>query len=417
VKYKQASLIAAFFLLVSLHANAGDLYVCNEGSVTAGVATATENSFWFEPGHTWKVRGWMVAEPHKCVFQSADVGHPVYIAITFTDVLGRWGAAQFDSDSADTAFEDAHINLCVDRDAFSYTRGGSDPGGPCKDGYFPIPADTYLDPEDGGTYTLHFTLKPTDLATPVGDGSISNSARGSEEDSHLGAKVMGTVVGVATALVIGKMIADSAKSNAAGSGSGTAGAPRPFASGTLNATLFDKPIVRFAAGDGSWFYEDGSHVNAMFGLDGQTQSDLVDPPKQHASGDAEVSAAQSALAGALSEAPWAQQASVSDVGRLYYGFQDGSNVWHEAWVNLATLDFARARHLTGDGYAGLELPCAEDRACMIGQEKDAAATASNQHLYVSLDIYFKDDERGRQAWSALQRLRKLYPSAPAVVAR
>jgi hypothetical protein len=418
VNYKRTSLLIGLLLLASLRATAGTLYVCNEGSVTAQVATATENSFWFEAGHTWNVAGWMVAEPHKCVNQDTDPAHPIYIAVAFTDILGRWGAAQFDASDEDSAFADAHIHLCVDRDRFSYTRSGSDPGGPCKTGYFPIPADTYLDPSGDGTYTLHFTLKPGDLATPVQDGSLAKDSGSSDAgESHTGAEVAGAVLGIAAVLIAGKVISDHEKSSSADTSSGTPMAPKPFAPGTLNATLFDKRVVRVASSGGPWFYEDGSRVNAAFGLEGQTQSDLFDPPRQRASSDLEVTAAQAAFAGALSQAPWVQRGNVSDIGRLYYAFEDNTKVWHEAWVNLATLDFARARHFTGDGHAGLEIPCREDRACMIGENKDSAGATSNQHIYASIDLYFKDDERGREVWSSLQKLRKLYPAAPAVVAR
>jgi len=418
VNYKRTALLIGLLLLASLRATAGTLYVCNEGSVTAQVATATENSFWFEAGHTWRVEGWWEAKPHKCVNQETDPAHPIYIAVAFTDILGRWGAAQFDASEEDSAFADAHIHMCVDRARFSYTRGGSDPGGPCKTGYFPIPADTYLDPSGDGTYTLHFTLKPEDLATPVQDGSLSKNPDSSDaEESHVGAEVAGAVLGIAAAFIVGKAISDHEKASTADTSSDTAGVPKPFAPGTLNANLFDKRVVRVSSGDGPWFYEDGRRVNAGFGLDGQMQSYLFDPPKQRASSDSEVSAAQAALAGALSQAPWAQRGNVSDVGRLYYAFEDHTNVWHEAWVNLATLDFARARHFTATGYAGLEIPCREDRACMVGENRDRAGTISNQQIYGSIDIYFKDDARGREVWSSLQKLRKLYPAAPAVVAR
>ena len=54
---------------------------------------------------------------------------------------------------------------------------------------------------------------------------------------------------------------------------------------------------------------------------------------------------------------------------------------------------------------------------MVGENRDRAGTISNQQIYGSIDIYFKDDARGREVWSSLQKLRKLYPAAPAVVAR
>jgi hypothetical protein len=419
VNYKRTALLLGLFLLASLRATAGTLYVCNDGSITAQVATATENSFWFEAGHTWRVEGWMTAEPRKCVRQSTDPSHPVYIAVAFTDFLGRWGAAEFEPGKDDSAFVDAHIHLCVDHARFSYTRSGSHPGGPCKTGYFPIPASSYLDPSGDGTFTLHFNLTPDSLATPVDDGSLSKDAGGSDSgESHAVAEAAGAVLGIAAAFIIGKAVSDSGKSGSASSTeSGTASAPDPFAPGTLNAILFDKRVVRLASGSGPWFYENGSRVSANLGLEGQTQSDLFDPPKQRASSDSEVSAAQSMLAGALSQTPWAQRSNVSDVGRLYYAFQDRANVWHQAWVNVATLDFARARHFAGDGYAGIEIPCRSDRACMLGEDQNAAGATSNQRIYSSIDIYFKDDERGRAAWSSLQKLRKLYPATPAVIAR
>lgn len=411
MKLTKASLITLALLLACSRAAAGTLNLCNDGAVRVSVASAIENSFWFEPGHTWKVSGWMQIRPRDCAAIDTDSGHPIYLAFTFTDIVQRWGTADFDPNPGDDVFQRANTNLCVDRAQFSYTRGGSDPGGPCKEGYFPIRASTYFDPDEGGPYTLHFALNPQDLATPI----IAPANASATSDSHMGARIAGAAVGLGV-LIAGKILLDHIASDSAASGAPT-DAPKPFAPGTLNATLFARRVVRRASGDGRWFFENGTPVNPIYGLDGQTMSDLLDPPQQRVATDPAVTSLAQALTRAFGTTPWRQRSQITDVGRFYYAFEDEKGLLHEAWVNLSTLDFARVQHLTGQGYTGLEIPCTGDRGCMVGDDRDSAGHPSNTHVYASINLYFGDDNNGRQAWSALQKLRNLYPGLPAVTAR
>jgi len=171
--------------------------------------------------------------------------------------------------------------------------------------------------------------------------------------------------------------------------SDAAHAPSPFDAGTLNARLLGTRIVRRTSGSGTWYNEDGSRVNPVYRLDGETESDLLDAPEQREPGDAEVSAAMGELTRALGSYGQTRRTEVLSTGRLFYSFEDANGVLHQSLTNLATLDLARATHL-GDlgGVTGYAIPCRNDGACNIGLDKDPDGRLGNSHIYKSINLYF-----------------------------
>jgi hypothetical protein len=87
------------------------------------------------------------------------------------------------------------------------------------------------------------------------------------------------------------------------------------------------------------------------------------------------------------------------------------------WVNIATLDFARGRRLTGDGLVAYRIPCRDDRACVVAFEDDAAGKLSTPLLLTEMDIAFASDADGEQVWAGLLGLLSVYPQEPVVTAR
>jgi hypothetical protein len=370
--------------------------------------------------HTWSVTGWYEVDPGRCETIIRDSGgEPIYVAIAFTDFVGNWGAFVPDKrDRGDAVFHPAKINLCIVRGRkFDYTRGGSDPGGPCKEGYYPFPAAVYVTPTASrGTNTYEFIINKNDAAMPVRqpEGG-SNATDGSASPSPGGSagKAVGTAVGIGAAIIIGKAIVDALDARP-----DAERAPAPFDAGTLNAVLLDKPIVRRVSGAGVWYYGDGSRVNPVYQLDGRTESDLFDAPAQRETSDSEVAAAQEDLVRALDSYQMNRVTLVTGTGRLYYSFVDAHGVLHSSLTNLAALDFPNAKGL-GDlgGVTGYAIPCRNQGACTIGVDKDPDGKLGNNHIYSSINLYFATSDDGPAVWGALLRLRGLYPAEPAVTAR
>jgi uncharacterized membrane protein len=388
---------------------ATDFVVCNNGARTGWVALAHRNgSGLFTIGHTWKVSGWYKVDPNKCETLVSDSdGEPIYASVSFTDRFGDWGAfIPEERDKGDAVFHPTRINLCVARGEFNYTRSGSDPGGPCKDGYYPFPAALYVTPTSTrGTNTYTFLIAKDDIASevdvPEGSGHPSGSSVG---------KVAGAI---GAAIIIGAIIADAAESKPDASR-----APAPFGSGTLTAMLLGKRVVRRVGGSGAWYYEDGLRVNPVYQLDGATESDLLDAPEQRDPGDAEVNAAMADLTRALGSYAATRRTEVLDTGRLFYSFEDANGVLHQSLVNLAALDLAGATHLDDlGGVTGYAIPCRNHGACNIGLDKDPNGRLGQNHIYSSINLYFVGEDAGQALWDALRRLRVLYPALPAVTAR
>jgi hypothetical protein len=413
MKRSNALLLPALLVLCGVGpAQATDFTICNKGTVTAYAVTATRNgSGLLTVVHTWKVSGWYEVAPGKCqtVFRDSD-GEPIYVGLSFVDFMGRWGAFSSADQQDDQVFHNSRLKLCVVRGrAFDYTRGGSDPGGPCKDGYYPFPATLYVTPTSSrGENTFSFEITRNSLVVPV---DVPAPAEGSSGGSA--GRAAATAGGVVAALVIGKLIVDALDSRG-----DVSSAPAPFAAGTLNATLLGKPIVRRSSGSVPWYYGDGSRVNPVYRLEGQVESDLLDAPVQREVTDADVAAAQAGLARALAGFPGNRRTEVLNTGRLFYSFEGENGVLHEALTNLAALDFSRARRLAdAGGVSGFEIPCREEHACTIGLDKDPAGNLGNNHIYSSVILYFANNDDADGVWSALLRLRELYPAEPAVVAR
>ena len=107
-----------------------------------------------------------------------------------------------------------------------------------------------------------------------------------------------------------------------------------------------------------------------------------------------------------------------NTGRPFYSFEDANGVLHQSLTNLAALDLARASHLPDyGGVTGYAIPCRNDGACNIGLDKDPDGKLSNNHIYKSINLYFVSEDDGAAVWSALGKLRDLYPALPAVTAR
>jgi uncharacterized membrane protein len=409
MKSKTLLLISALCLLVAAPARATDFVVCNSGALTGWAATAHRNgSGLLSIGHTWQVTGWFKVDPNQCKTLVSDSdGEPIYVAVSFTDRFGRWGAFRPDrSGKEDDVFHDTRVVLCVARGEFDYTRSGSDPGGPCKDGYYPFPAALFVTPTASrGTNTYTFLIAKDDIAAAVDVPETAAAPPGSSVGKTAGA--------IVAAIVIGAIIADAAESR-----SDASRAPTPFDAGTLNAMLLGKKIVRRTSGGGAWYYENGSRVNPVYQLDGLMESDLLDAPEQRDPSDAEVAAAMGELTRALGGYAQTRRTEVLNTGRLFYSFEDANGVLHQSLTNLAALDLARASHLPDyDGVTGYAIPCRNDGACNIGLDKDPNGTLSNNHIYRSINFFFVSEDDGQAFWNALRTLRDLYPALPAVTAR
>lgn len=406
---------APLLLLLPLaSAVASDLVLCNEGTVKAAAALAYRNgSGLFGTFHTWTVTGWFTVEPDKCetVFSNSN-DEPIYVALAFTDFMGDWGAFSSAKGGSDDVFHDTDVELCVAGDEFEYTRSGSDPGVPCKDGYYPFPATLYITPNgDRSENTFTFEINHDNVVVPVNVPRDTRSAAQSSGGSV--GKAAAVAGGIVAALIIGKAIYDQLDSS-----SDPSSPPSPLAAGTLNARLLGRQVTRRVTGTGAWYYTDGSRVNPVYQLDGKIESDLLDAPVQREVNDAAVGSALAILNNALSGFARNRPSEVLNMGRLYYGFEDGSGVLHRALTNLAALDFARGRRIgEGGGITGVEIPCRGDRACTIGFNEDRGGNRSSSHIYSSIIFYFANSQDGGSLWNALLKLRSLYPAEPAVIAR
>ena len=165
--------------------------------------------------------------------------------------------------------------------------------------------------------------------------------------------------------------------------------------------------MREHAGGGPLFYE----------VDGLESSDLFDAPTQRAADDSEVAGALASLNGALASIAGNRPARITSEGRFKYDFEAQGGMLIRRWVNVAALDFARARKSRGGaGFTGFAVPCNGDRNCVIALDQDSAGNQSNQEVRNEVEIFFATDQDGEAVWTALQRLRSLFPAAPVVTA-
>jgi hypothetical protein len=276
---------------------------------------------------------------------------------------------------------------------------------------FLVPASVDWKNKSDSDLILDVKFGPYDRAIPLGPQSSTSGvsqAPATKPAGNVGDinPWAGAALGLLGGLYVAKELGDSP------------GAPKPFEDGTLNAQLFGKRIVRQASGNADWYYEDGSRVNPAYRLGGQTKSYILDGPTQRATTDPEVIAADQALQRALDSWSWTRSTEILPQGRLFYSYTDQRAVLHQFYVNIATLDFARAQRINQkDELNGFEVPCREDKACGVSLDQDSAGHYSDIHIQANLDVYFLGDGNGEAAWKALLKLRDLFPAEPVVVAQ
>ena len=399
--------------------------VCNKGKLGFSVAVVT-----FAPGtfgDDWSVNGWTNIEPSECknVYSYkawADAERwrwrrPVlHLAFAFRDSTGAVGPVTLKIASSEQGAKQSNLKFCGSMDRFDYPRP---PTTSCSGSQILIPASVDFDPAPmvvqgawGKTYSMDVALSSEDRidgnsgSSNAGSKSGNNSGSSASSDSSgpSAATVAGALLGLAVAAAI---LSDSEKP------------PKPFESGTLNASLIWKKIVRRSGQDAKWYYEDGSRVSSVYRLDGKTNSYLFDGPEQHPVTDPQVVEVQKALRQALGTWSGYRATEVFSQGRFFYSFENNE---HEHRVRkdlttLGTLDFARARRSDrGDGLAAYEIPCKGDQACVIGFDEDRAGHRSDNDVSSTFYIYFQDSN-ATSVWNALAQLHKFYPAEPQVTAR
>lgn len=398
-------LAALLVLAFARHAGA-ELSICNDGAIDLFAAEGewkNEGFLWLE--RTWHVSGWYELPRNECRTVYTGGTSRFYFAFAFTDSQGHWGSAEFEPEGR--RYSLAENDLCVARGVFEYKLDDENPRG-CPDGYFTLPGTIVFDPDGDAPFRFTLGLERDDVAGFTGfdlDELTSNTPtqeRGSVLERAAG--VVGAVVGIAIAIGVA-------------SESERAAAPQPFASGTLNASLFGHAIVR-RTNDGQWFTADGNPLQPGYALHGATSSPVLDAPTQRSPDDPAVAAALAQVNRGLASIAFNHGAHVSSEGRLEYDFEwNGGSALQRSWVNIATLDFARGRRLSGDGVLAYRIPCRDERACVIAFEEDAAGKLSTPLLFEEIDIRFASDPDGEQIWAGLLGLLSLYPEEPVVAAR
>jgi len=427
--------IGVLLTIIAGPAAATEFIVCNKGTIPVYAAAASHESE-FLVSSVWWVRGWYEIRRGDCS-RLYDTDEPFYFAFSFKDSSGEWGAARFKPER-DSMWQTAADNLCVARGEFDYKRGGGDPVGLCKDGYFRFPGTLVFYPDDDyASLTLDVALDEGDRAFPVDlqpletgdpDGSDSAADEQSAADSEptFGEQLLKVIIEAASegikegvADAVEHAITSPAPSPAADPTptlpAADASPPAPTGYRILNAKLFGADISRTVFSGSPWLNADGSSVEVFYEVEGQDSSDLFDAPTQRATDDPEVDAALAALNGALASIAGNRPARITSEGRLKYDFQAQGGMLIRHWVNVAALDFARAHTSQGGaGFTGFVVPCNGNRNCVIGVDQDEAGEQSNQQVRNEVEIFFATDQDGQEAWAALQRLRSLYPAAPVV---
>jgi uncharacterized membrane protein len=425
--------IGLLLAIVAAPAAATEFIVCNKGTIPVYAATASHESE-FLVSRVWWVRGWYEIRRGACS-RLYDTDEPFYFAFSFRDSRGEWGAARFKPER-DSMWQTASDNLCVARGEFDYKRGGGDPVGPCKDGYFRFPGTLVFYPDDDySSLTLDVALDEGDRAYPVDlqpletgdpDGSRSRAEEQAAADGEptFGDQLLKVIIDAASDAIkegVADAVEQAATSQVPAAPDPTpappAAAPASSPSGyrILNAKLFGADISRTVFSGSPWLNADGSSVEVFYEVEGQDSSELFDAPTQRSVDDPEVSAALTALNGALASIVGNRPARITSEGRLKYDFEAQGGMLVRRWVNVAALDFARARKSQGGaGFTGFVVPCNGSRNCVIALDQDPAGNQSNQEVRNEVEIFFATDQDGQAVWAALQRLRSLYPAAPVV---
>ena len=410
---------ALLALLAAGTANATVYNLCNKGKVEVKFATALRSGSSFF-GYSWHLDGWYAIPPGKCEDaylhkSDSDPDEPIYVALAFTDSTGVWGAATFDKPKVDT-------KLCVGMDSFEYPLNGNI-NLPCKSGYFPFPAALYLEPVAWGCsdkypgqpincwgryYKFEFELDNDSRAIAAGP---SNGKRVAPTGSGPGA----SSTSGSSSLTIGEILAGAAIVAGVAALLST-DSPKPFERGTLNASLLGKKIVRYSSSDSDWYYEDGSHVNPAWGLNGKTASWLMDAPDQHPTSDPEVVAAFGSLRQALASSQYNRRTEIEPTGRLSYSYipYDGPSEYSTT-VNLSALDYKNAQPVVTDGrgVTGFMIPCKQLQLCVGVLYEGKVKTKDKFYL-----LYIGEgDAKAETVWSPLMKLVNLYPAEPAIAVR
>jgi hypothetical protein len=300
------------------------------------------------------------------------------------------------------------MEFCASQERFDYKTA---PRTTCRASEFLLPVSADYDPAPrfisgawGASITsLDIAIRKDDRVVKVidkGSGGSSGQTASSPSSSGSGSG-LGTAVAIG-ALALGAAVIADAMST-----------PKPFQSGTLNAVLLEKQIVRRASSGAEWYYADGSHVNPIYGLQGQNSSYLFDAPAQHSADDPDVASAEKLLEHKLVST----RVEIENDGRFFYLYPV-RDIVHNTSSNLWALDFARAKRvLHENGIAEFDIPCKENSSCVIAFDKGGDGQRSDSRLYPALGLFFNASENGQDIWDALLKLRGLYPAAAKVDVR
>ena len=434
-------LCAAFVLLASRSVHATEITVCNEGDVPFAIATATRQGDGLFVPRSWFIEGWFNIAVNDCAGFPDHTDQPIYLAIAFRDDFDEWGAADFAMGREDSSWRRVESELCVADGAFRYSWNDERLAGLCDAGYFHFPAALYLEPSEyTSEYTLRLSIDEDSLSIPPQPHTTSNSDLSQGGTPYQGGKSFGDKLWDS----FWHAVADEAERRANASAAGATeplrypvdaptessiepalgappeapeGPPHPFEPGTLTAMLFHEPIVRRVGGSSEWYNAEGVRVDALWQLDGLETDDILDPPTQHADGDADVAAAQQRLDAGLTGFDANRGAQITGEGRLFYTYASDVGVRHDS-ASLVTLDLANVETLTGaENYTGVVISCRKFDPCVVAWGEDEAGKPSGVELYSAFRVFAPNAAQRDEVLAALRELQRLYPAEPAVTQR
>jgi hypothetical protein len=402
--------------------------VCNKGKIGIDVATVEKKmgDWVWSDSEGWKARGWMSVAPNDCAevwktqrWESGFTVHrpAVYLVVTFTDSTGAWGRADLELTGTKLADKATDQEICVKTDAFDYDLPSGKISGECKAGYQPMRASFLFDPAPGGMIPESIPNMPLVVSGPYELNIELNKEARAIKFGELGATVSTPKAAGSgsSTLTIGEILAGAVVVAALAAAVST-DTPKPFARGTLNASLLGKKIVRYSSSDSDWYYEDGSHVNPAWGLNGKTGSWLMDAPGQHPTSDPEVVAAFGSLRQALANSQYNRRTQIEPTGRLSYSYipYDASSEYLTT-VNLSALDYKNARPVATDGrgVTGFMIPCKELQLC-VGTLYEGKVKIKDKFYLLFIG---EGDAKAETVWRPLMKLVDLYPAEPAIAVR
>jgi hypothetical protein len=390
-------------------ANGYEIYgltLCNSGELKFDVAVAAKVPGGWLSSDKWSVYGWIPIEPKECkqVYHDQTWGLvrdlAVHVAVVFTDSTGVWGDAQLQIKDKDRS----SYQFCGTKDYFEYKH---ETPYSCVGGQFMIPAAVdFISPQYvtdvwGGIedHSLRIELtskhraKPISGAdtTPGGGSPASSSASNSTSDvpSEAERDAQGW-----------RMFRESIKAIAKYT------TPKPFETGTLNANLLGKKIVRRRTSENpNWYYEDGSRVNPVYDLEGKTTSYLMDAPTQRPVSDSEVATAFQSLRQALGNFPANRRTEILPIGRFSYSYHiAGQDTEYLETVSLSALDFPHGKRSSlSSGAMYFLIPCKGAQSCVANLYQGKVS------ILQDITIFFKGNDNADTIWGCLIKLRDLYP--------